>query len=170
LRTGLPLQYSPQEQHHMHGGELAPGEDGTAIEIIDALALVTAPDGQATATVDTKEASIRARCMAMRTPLPGRMEVLLQPGDALVIIQKVYNWKVHVVDLTSCALLVLLSQTVSVSRISRASLFSNREPPAILPHDTAFPCSEYYDGAVALSLAAGRQSHIPSARYVSSVP
>ncbi len=98
----------------MHRGKLAPREDGAAVEVIDALTLVTAPDGQAAATVDTKETSIGARGMAVRTLLPNRMEVLLQPGDALVIIEKVYDRKVHGVDLTRFALLVLLSQGVSI--------------------------------------------------------
>ncbi|MDQ5852915.1 MAG: hypothetical protein M3380_12785, partial [Chloroflexota bacterium] len=105
LCARLPLQHPAQQQDHMHGGELAPREDRATVEVIDALTLVTAPDGQATATIDTKEAGIGARCMAVRTLLPGRMEVPLQPGDALVIIEQADDRKVHGGDLTRFALL-----------------------------------------------------------------
>ncbi len=90
----------------MHGGQLAPSEDGATLEGIAALAVVAAPDGQATAPVDAKEAGSGARCLAVGTRLPGRMEVLLQPGDALVIIEEVNNRKVHTLDRTMFALLV----------------------------------------------------------------
>ena len=90
----------------MHGGELAPCEGSTTVEIIDALTSVTAPDGQATATIDTKEAGVGARRLAVRAQLTDGMEMLLQPGDALVVIKEVDNRKVHTLDLTSFALLV----------------------------------------------------------------
>ncbi len=86
--------------------KLAPGEDRAAVEVINALALVTAPDGQATPSINTKEARLCARCAAVGTLQPTRMEMLLQPGDALVVIEKVYDREVHVGDLTSFALLV----------------------------------------------------------------
>ena len=111
LRARLPLQHPAQEQQHMHGGKLALCEDGAAVEVIHALALVTTPDRQATTTIDAKEAGIGARCVAMRALLPSGMEVVLQPCNALLIIKEVYDRKVHVVDLTKFALFVQLSQS-----------------------------------------------------------
>ena len=106
LCAGLPLQHSTQEEHDMGRDKLAPREDRAAVDVINALALVTAPHGQAAPTIDAKEARLRARCAAVGTLQPARMEMLLQPSDALVVIEKVDDWKVHVADLTSFALLV----------------------------------------------------------------
>lgn len=95
LRARLPLQHAAHEQYHVDGGKVAPGEDSATIEVIDALAVVTAPDGQAAPTIDAKEAGGGARRVAVGTLQPVRMEVLLQPGDALRIIEEVDNGKVH---------------------------------------------------------------------------
>ncbi len=90
----------------MHGGELTPREDGAAVEVINPLTLVTAPHGQPAPTIHAKEAGVGAGCKAVWALLTSGMEMLLQPGDALLVIKEVYDRKVHAVDLTSFALLV----------------------------------------------------------------
>ena len=87
LGTGLPLQHPTQEEHDMGRHKLAPREDRAAVEVIDALALVTAPDRQAAPSIHAKEARLGARCAAVGTLQSKRMEMLLQPGDALVVIE-----------------------------------------------------------------------------------
>ncbi len=106
LRAGLPLQHAAHEQHDVHWSQLTAREDGAAVEVIDALAVVTAPDGQATPTINAKEAGVGARRLAVRARLATGMKMLLQPGDALVVIEEVYDRKVHAVDRTRFALLV----------------------------------------------------------------
>ena len=87
VRARLALQHATHEQDHVDGGKLAPGEDGPAIEVVNPVTLVTAPDGQPAPTIDAKEASVGARRVAVGALQPLRMEVLLQPDDALLIIK-----------------------------------------------------------------------------------
>ena len=95
VRARLALQHATHEQDHVDGGKLAPGEDGPAIQVVNPLTPVTAPDGQAAPTIDAKEAGVGARRVAVGALQPVWMEVLLQPDDALLIIEEVDNWKVH---------------------------------------------------------------------------
>ncbi len=88
VRAGLALQHATHEQDHVDGGKLAPGEAGPAIEVVNPLTPVTAPDGQAAPTIDAKEAGVGARRVAVRALLAGGMEVLLQPRDALLVSRR----------------------------------------------------------------------------------
>ncbi len=106
LGTGLPLQHPPDDQDHMLRDQLAAREDRATIEVIDALAAVTARDGQPTAGVDAKQACFPRWCVAVRAPQPGGMKMVLQPGNTLVIIEEVNDRKIHTRDCTNSALLV----------------------------------------------------------------
>jgi hypothetical protein len=90
----------------VHGGEVAPSKDGIAVEVVNALTVKAPVDGQTTATIDAKEAGSSARCVPVRALVAGGMEMLLQPRDALLVIEEVYDRKIHGMDLTRYALLV----------------------------------------------------------------
>ncbi len=106
LRTWLALQHPTQDQHDMHGGEVATTEDGATVQVINALTPLAAVDGQATPAIYAEEASFVVRCMAVGTLQSCWVEVLLHPGDTLVFIKKVNNRKVHAAQFTSFALFV----------------------------------------------------------------
>src|SRR3712207_5521531 len=88
LRARLSLQHATQDQHDMHRGQVAGSEHSPTIQIIDALTALTAPDGQATPTLDAKEARRVVARLAVRARQPSGMKVLHQPGRALLIIEK----------------------------------------------------------------------------------
>ena len=56
LCAWLPLQYPTQEQHHLLRCQVAPRKDGAAVQVINPLTALTAPHGQATLSIYTKEA------------------------------------------------------------------------------------------------------------------
>ena len=95
----------------MHWGQMAGSEHGPTIQRIDALTALTAPDGQATAMIDAKEARCAVARVAVRARQPVGMKVLHQPGCALLIVEQIYDWKVHALDFSHFARLVQLSQS-----------------------------------------------------------
>ena len=106
VSTGLPLQHPADDQDHMLGNQLAAGEDRATLEVIDALAAVTAVDRQPAASVHPEEARFLVGRMAVGAPEPRGMKMVLQPGNTLVVIEEVNDRKIHARNSTNFALLV----------------------------------------------------------------
>ena len=75
--------------------ELAAREHGRTVKVIDPLTAAAAVDWQPTASIDAEQARVLAGCLTVGTAQPTGMKMLLQPGDTLVIIEEVDDWKIH---------------------------------------------------------------------------